>query len=188
MSRQIRNKEQIRDVNFSLQINQQQDFNNREFINCVFSELSDLNFIDCNFRNCNLSNLNTANSRLQNVSFFDCKLLGLNFSKAIDFALELHFENCILDYASFDSKKLNKSSFKNCKIHTANFTQADLSKSTFLNCDLHESLFANTNLATVDFTTCKTFLIDPELNNIKKAKFLLHDLPGLLYRHDIIIE
>ena len=72
MSKQIRNKEQIRDVNFSSQINQQQDFNNREFINCVFSELSDLNFIDCNFRNCNLSNLNTANSRLQNVSFFDC--------------------------------------------------------------------------------------------------------------------
>ena len=140
------------------------------------------------FRNCNISNLNTANSRLQNASFFDCKLLGLNFSKAIDFALELHFENCILDYASLDSKKLNKSSFKNCKIHNANFTQADLSKSTFLNCDLHESLIANTNLATVDFTTCKNFLIDPEFNNIKKAKFLLHDLPGLLYRHDIIIE
>ena len=50
MSKQIRNKEQIRDVNFSSQINQEQDFNNCEFINCVFSELSDLNFIDCNFR------------------------------------------------------------------------------------------------------------------------------------------
>jgi fluoroquinolone resistance protein len=188
MSKQIRNKEQIRDVNFSLQNNQQHDFNNCEFINCVFSELSDLNFIECNFRNCNLSNFNTANSRLQNVSFFDCKLLGLNFSKAIDFALELHFENCILDYASFDKMKLNKSSFKNSKIHSANFTQADLSKSSFTNCDLFESLFANTNISTVDFTTSKNFLIDPELNNIKKAKFLAQDLPNLLYRHDIIIE
>ena len=188
MGKQFRNKEVLRGVNLSPQNNQQQDFNNYEFINCQFSDLSDLNFIDCNFRNCNLSNLNTANSRLQNVSFFDCKLLGLNFSKTIDFALELHFENCLLDYASFDSKKLNKSSFKNCKINNANFTQADLSKSTITNCDLHETLFANTNLATIDFTTCKNFLIDPELNNIKKAKFLLHDLPNLLYRHDIIIE
>lgn len=188
MSKQIRAKEQIRDINFSQQNNNRQDFNNCEFINCVFSDLSDLNLIDCNFRNCNLSNLKTANSRLQNVSFFDCKLLGLNFSGAIDFALELHFENCLLDYASFDSKKLNKSSFKNCKIHNANFTQADLSKSSFKNCDLFESLFANTNLNTVDFTTSKNFLIDPEMNSLKKAKFLLHDLPGLLYRHDIIIE
>ena len=188
MGKQFRHKEVLREVNLSSQNNKHQDFNNYEFINCQFSDLSDLNFIDCNFRNCNLSNLNTANSRLQNVSFFDCKLLGLNFSKTIDFALELHFENCLLDYASFDSKKLNKSSFKNCKINNANFTQADLSKSTITNCDLHETLFANTNLATVDFTTCKNFLIDPELNNIKKAKFLLHDLPNLLYRHDIIIE
>ena len=188
MSKQIKNKEQLRDLDLSVQKDQREDFHNCEFINCIFSDLSDLNFIDCDFKNCNLSNLKTTNSRLQNVSFIDCKLLGLNFSRAIDFALELHFENCILDYASFDNKKLNKSSFKNCKLHNANFTQADLSRSTFTNCDLHESLFAKTNLATVDLTTCKNFLIDPELNNIKKAKFLLHDLPGLLYRHDIIIE
>ena len=188
MSKQIKNKEQLKEIDFSTQKNLREDFNNCEFVNCIFSDLSNVNFIDCDFKNSNLSNLKTTNSRFQNVSFFDCKLLGLNFSGAIDFAFELHFENCILDYASFDKKKLNKSSFKNCKIHSANFTQADLSKSSFINCDLNESLFANTNLSTIDFTTSKNFLIDPELNNIKKAKFLAQDLPNLLYRHDILIE
>ncbi len=184
----LKQKEQLKNINFSTQKEERERFDNCEFINSIFSNLSDLSFLDCDFRNCDLSNLKTMNSRLQNVSFYDCKLLGLNFSGAIDFALELHFENCILDYASFDRKKINKSSFKNCKIHNANFTQADLSKTTFTNCDLFESLFDNTNLSTVDFTGCKNFLIDPELNNIKKAKFLMQDLPNLLYRYDIVIE
>ena len=82
---------------------------------------------------------------------------------------------------------MNKSTFKDCKIHGANFTQADLSKSVFDHCDLAEAIFAGTNLSGMDFTTSKNFLIDPELNNIKKAKFLTQDLHGLLYRHDIKI-
>ncbi|MDO9000856.1 MAG: pentapeptide repeat-containing protein [Bacteroidota bacterium] len=188
MAKLARKKEIVKEIDFSADIVHREDFENCEFINCVFTDLSNLNFRDCDFTNCNLSNLKTLNSRMQNVSFFDCKLLGLNFSGAIDFAFELHFENCILDYASFDKKKLNKSSFKNCKIHSANFTQADLSKCTITNCDFYESLFANTNLSTVDFTTNKNFLIDPEINTIKKTKFLAQDLANLLYRYDIIIE
>ncbi|MBL7909608.1 MAG: pentapeptide repeat-containing protein [Bacteroidia bacterium] len=184
----LKQKEQLKNIDFSSLKEERERFDNCEFINCIFSDLSNLSFLDCDFRNCDLSNLKTTSSRLQNVSYFDCKLVGHNFSGAIDFALELHFENCILDYATFDRKKLNKSSFKNCKIHAANFTQADLSKTTFTNCDFLESLFDTTNLSTVDLTTCKNFLIDPELNNIKKAKFLMQDLPNLLYRHDIIIE
>jgi len=181
-------KEQLKNIDFSSQKEERDRFDNCEFINCIFSNLSNISFSDCDFRNCDLSNLKTMNSRLQNVSFFDCKLLGLNFSGAIDFALELHFEGCILDYASFDRKKINKSSFKDCRIHNANFTQADLSKSTFTNCDLFESLFDSTNLSTVDLTSSRNFMIDPEMNTIKKAKFLREDLANLLYRHDIIIE
>ncbi|MBA2610495.1 MAG: pentapeptide repeat-containing protein [Bacteroidetes bacterium] len=184
----LKNKEQLKNIDLSSQKNARERFDNCEFSKCIFTDLSNLSFLDCDFRDCDLSNLKATNSRLQNVSFYDCKLLGLNFSGAIDFALELHFENCILDYASFDRKKINKSSFKNCKIHNANFTQADLSKSTFINCDLFESLFDNTNMSTVDFTSSRNFLIDPEVNNIKKAKFLQQDLANLLYRHHIIIE
>ena len=117
----------------------------------------------------------------------DCKLVGANFSQSKDFGFCITFENCLLDYASFDKKRMNKSVFKNCKMHSVNFTQADLSKTALINCDLYETLFAGTNMSSMDFTTCKNFLIDPEMNNIKKAKFLSQDLHALLYRHDIVI-
>ena len=73
-------------------------------------------------------------------------------------------------------------------MHEVNFTKADLSKSHFFNCDLYEAVFAQTNLSTVDFTSSSNFAIDPEINNIKRAKFLSQDLFRLLTRHDIIIE
>ena len=94
----------------------------------------------------------------------------------------------MLDYASFDSKKMNKSEFKSCKMHEVNFTNSDLSKSTFADCDLYEAVFAKTNLSSIDFTSSANFAIDPEINNVKRAKFLSQDLFRLLTRHDIIIE
>jgi hypothetical protein len=53
---------------------------------------------------------------------------------------------------------------------------------------LYEAVFAKTNLGGVDFTSSINFAIDPEINNIRKAKFLSQDLFRLLTRHDIIIE
>ena len=181
------NKEIISNVNFSLDKTDREEFENCEFTTCIFTDLKNLEFVDCTFKNCNLSNVVFRNCKLQDITFTDCKLVGANFSSAKDFGFAVWFENCLMDYASFDKKRMNKSSFKNCKMHNVNFTQTDLSKSSFLNCDFYEALFANTNVSGVDFTTSKNFLIDPELNNIKKARFLSQDLPGLLYRHDIVI-
>jgi uncharacterized protein YjbI with pentapeptide repeats len=167
---------------------QREDYEKCEFVNCVLTDISNLNFINCSFKNCNLSNCNMNNVKLQGVEFVDCKLLGLNFFKAKDFAFEVYFEKCLLDYASFDGKKLNKSEFKNCKMHEVNFTNADLSKSLLINCDLYEALFAKTNLSGVDFTNSINFSIDPEINSLKNAKFLTQDLFRLLTRHKLIIE
>ena len=181
------NKVLISNKNFAVEKTDRVEYENCEFSNCVFADLKGIDFEDCVFKNCNLSNAVFRNCKLQDVTFTDCKLIGANFSQSKDFGFCLLFENCSLDYASFDKKRMNKSVFKNCKMRSVNFTQADLSKAALINCDLYETLFANTNLWGMDFTTCKNFLIDPELNNIKKAKFLAQDLAGLLYRHDIVI-
>jgi uncharacterized protein YjbI with pentapeptide repeats len=82
---------------------------------------------------------------------------------------------------------MNKSSFKNSKLHHVNFTQADLSKCGFENCDLYEALFSGTDLSGVDLSSCINFIIDPELNRIRKAKFSLQGLPGLLQRYEISV-
>jgi fluoroquinolone resistance protein len=187
MSKLKQDKELFSKINFAEVPDKQTEFEHCDFTSCVFPDLSKLNFRDCLFRNCDLSNLKTAQSIFQNCEFKDCKLLGLNFSGAKDFAFEVHFEGCNMDYASFDKKKMNKSSFKKARLHHANFTQADLSKSVFADCDLYEATFAGTDLSGVDLSSCINFSIDPELNKIKKAKFSLQSLPGLLQRYDIIV-
>lgn len=181
-------KQVVSNIHFTKDPSGENEFEFYEFINCTFSDLSLLNFIDCDFKSCNLSNIKSTGSRLQNCLFKDCKLLGADFSGAKDPTLELHFDNCNLDYSSFDKKKLNRSSFKNCRLHSSNFTQSDLSKCQLTECDFFECLFSNSNLAGVDFTTSRNFIIDPEANAIKGAKFLSSQLTGLLYRYNIVID
>lgn len=175
-------------INFSSEHTTDKEYEYCEFVNCTFPDFSRLSFRDCVFKNCNLSNLKTSQTIFQNCVFKECKLLGINFSEAKDFAFEVHFENCNMDYASFDKKKMNKSSFKNSRLHGANFTETDLSKCILLNCDFYDALFSGTNLTGVDLSTCINFIIDPELNKIKKAKFSLHSLPNLLQRYDIVVD
>jgi len=56
------------------------------------------------------------------------------------------------------------------------------------NCDLQRTFFNNTNLEGVNFRTSFNYSIDPELTRIKKAKFSLHSIAGLLDKNDIEIE
>lgn len=176
----------ISGANFSV-TKPEREYDRVEFSGCDFSGAIPVEFEDCIFKNCNFSNVNFKNFKLMDLKFIDCKLVGANFSQARDFGFCITFENCQLDYASFDRRRMNKSVFKNCRLHSVNFTMADLSKCILADCDLAEALFDGTNLSGVDFTSCRNFLIDPEKNSIKKAKFLSQDLPGLLYRHDIVI-
>lgn len=50
------------------------------------------------------------------------------------------------------------------------------------------AIFKNTNLESVDFRTSFNYSIDPDLNRIKKAKFSLSGIAGLLNKFDIEIE
>ena len=48
--------------------------------------------------------------------------------------------------------------------------------------------FENSILEKADLRTSRNYLIDPELNKIKKAKFSIHGIAGLLAKYDIEIE
>ncbi len=188
MGKSVKSPEIISNVNFALQPSDREDYDYCEFVNCTFSDISQLNFIECTFRSCNLSNCKLNNCKFQDVSFIDCKLLGLNFFQAKDFAFAVNCIGCNMDYASFDSKKLNKSRFENCKMHSVNFTMADLVKAELVNCDLYEAIFNQTNLSGVDLTKVTNFSIDPEMNKMKQARLRAEDLERLLYKYDLIIQ
>jgi uncharacterized protein YjbI with pentapeptide repeats len=64
----------------------------------------------------------------------------------------------------------------------------DLNSSVFENCDLTRATFENTNIEKADFRTSYNYSIDPEINQIKKAKFSILGVSGLLDKYDIELE
>lgn len=186
--RNTRNFDVVENKDFSIEPLLESSYEQVRFAQCNIPDLAGIDFIDCVFQDCNLSNASVKNCKISDIEFINCKLTGVNFSESKDFAFAAIFENCILDYAIFERKKLNKSVFSNCKIHNADFNQTDLSKSKVHNCDFWDAVFDGTNLGGVDFSTSKNFTIDPTANNVRKAKFLSSDLAGLLTKFDIIIK
>ena len=181
-------KQEFKQVDFSEQKLADNEYESCEFVNCIFNSIKGITFNDCEFINCNFSNANIDLCILNECHFTDCKLIGLNFNRVKDFGFYITAKNCNLSYATFERKKLNKSSFNDCLMKGVNLTQTDLSSSKITNCDFSEAVFEQTNIESVDFTTSINFLIDPAMNRVKKAKFSRHDLSGLLYRYQLIIE
>jgi len=157
------------------------------FSNCDFSDsdLSGISFTDCEFISCNLSMVRLNKTALKDVKFRDCKCLGLHFENCNDFLFSVSFENCILNLSCFYRLDLKKTIFKNSSLQETDFSDCDLSSSLFDNCDLNGAVFSNTNLEKADFRSSVHFSIDPEKNKLKKAKFSLAGLPGLLDKYKI---
>ena len=126
-----------------------------------------------------------AGTSLKNVSFTDSKLLGINFSYCESFLFSVNFTNCILDYASFEKKKMLKTPFNGCSLKNVIFTETILQGAEFDNCDLSGAVFERTDLQDVDFSTSFNFSIDPELNKMKNARFSSYGLAGLLEKYKI---
>jgi fluoroquinolone resistance protein len=167
-------------------------FHHKEFQDCVFrncnfsgSQFTRSKFIDCAFEECNLSMTGFDTSTLNGVIFKGCKLLAVNFSKCEDFLFGVGFENCILDYGSFAGKKMVKTRFKRSTLKEVSFSGSILTGSVFDECDMSETVFNRTDLSAVNFSTAYNFIIDPELNILKKATFAISGLQGLLMRHGI---
>ncbi len=73
-------------------------------------------------------------------------------------------------------------------LRDVDFTQCDLAESVLDTCDLAGATFDGTNLEKAVLTTAYHYSIDPESNKIKKAKFALSGIPGLLHRYNIEVD
>lgn len=160
------------------------------FRNCDFSGLSlnGFTFENCEFHSCNLSNAEVRNSSFQQVGFTDCKLLGMQFHMADPFSFEVYFSGSQLDFSSFYRCSLKNSKFAKCSLTGVDFTEANLQGIALEECDLKNAVFQNSNLEKTDFRTSFNFTIHPEHNKIKKAKFSLGEVAGLLSVYGIEIS
>jgi uncharacterized protein YjbI with pentapeptide repeats len=165
-------------------------FNSCELINTDFNHavLSDYEFSDCTFVGCDLSMAIIEDTVFNSVTFIDCKMLGLDFTKVSKFLFSVKFERCILDYILFNKNLLKKTCFSMCSIKEATFVDCIMEEAKFLQCNLQETRFEGCDLRKADFSSATGYVINPQLNKIKKAKFSYPDLLVLLDGFDIIIK
>jgi fluoroquinolone resistance protein len=166
------------------------EFENCVFVRCDFSGFvaTDANFVDCRFEGCNLANFRPNGCGLKQVVFADCKLVGVDFTLCTEFAFAVGFARCNLDFTRFAKMPLTGTLFDACLIREANFGGANLTKARFDECNLDRSVFHRTNLSQADFRSASNFAIDPESNQLKKAKFAATALAGLLGKYGLVIE
>src|ERR1017187_3912730 len=107
MDTEIHDDKTFENIDYSEKQLFNREYNNCNFSNCNFqkAELKRDEFIDCVFNSCNFSLAALNDSGIKNVSFTDCKLMGIDFSKCNSFLFTVSFNNCILDYSSFAKKK-----------------------------------------------------------------------------------
>ena len=166
------------------------EYDNCKFVNCVFldSDLSNVNFTECEFQDCDLSNVNLRHTVLNDVNFSNCKLLGLQFNHCSDFLFSVSFKECNLSLASFYQVKTKGTKFNTCALQQVDFTEAHLTNSQFNDCDFKAAIFERTILEKSDFRTSYNYVIDPEVNKIKKAKFSIPEVLGLLRKYNIEVK
>lgn len=115
-------------------------------------------------------------------------MLGLAFDTCNEFGLSFSFESCQLNHSTFYKRNLKKIRFAGSRLEEVDFTECNLSEAIFDSCDLHNAQFDRTNLEKADFRTAFNFIIDPENNRLKKARFSNSGLSGLLHKYDLRIE
>ncbi|PHS10984.1 MAG: hypothetical protein COA88_01490 [Kordia sp.] len=166
------------------------EYDNCTFLNCVFSDsdLSNVSFTECKFQDCDLSNVNLKHTVLNDVHFLNCKLLGLQFNDCSDFLFSVSFNKCNLNLATFYQVKAKGTKFDTCILQKVDFTEADVTNSLFNNCDFKSAIFERTIVEKSDFRTSYNYAMDPENNKIKKAKFSMPEVLGLLSKYNIEVK
>lgn len=169
-------------------------FKGEEFEHCTFTgidlqntDLSGSRFIECAFNGCDLSNAKLHRTSFQEVRFINCKMMGLHFDDCNEFLLSFSFEGCMLDFSTYYKRKIKKTVFRNCSLREVDFSEADLSEALLDQCDLIDARFDHTVLEKADFSTSLNYRINPEINKIRKAKFSVIGLAGLMEQWDLEI-
>jgi len=165
-----------------------------EYEDCVFTEcnfedtdLFEITFVECSFQYCDFSNAKFHKTALKEVIFSNCKILGVDFSVCNPFLLDIAFSDCQLNLASFYKLKLKGTKFINCTMQETDLVEANLSNAVFNNSDLRGATFEKTLLEKADFRTAYNYIFDPDLNQIKGAKFSKEEVVGLLSKYAISI-
>lgn len=128
--------------------------------------------------NCDLSLIKLNQSEFINISFEECKMLGINWTEAKNI-INLNFKKSKLNHSSFYGLKLKDLQIEECIACEVDFVNTEMIKAKLCNSDLQGSKFNNTNLSGSDLSNAKNYYLNPNYNKITKAKFSIPDVLNL---------
>lgn len=160
------------------------------FRHCNFSncDLSYIKFLECEFEDCNFSNTTFRATALQDSQMNGCKIMGVHFEECNAFGFSVHFSKCQLDHSSFYKMDLTRSRFTHCRMHGTDLSGANLSSLVLAGCDLLNAKIEHCDLSHADFRKAVNYTLDPDMNTMKKARFSLPEVTGLLAKYNIEID
>jgi len=167
------------------------EFEGCQFQDCNFTETTfrKCRFIECTFTRCNLSVMKVPQSQFTDVVFNECKLVGVDWTRAswprLVFSVSLKFNKCIINDSSFFGLNLDEIVIEECKAHDVDFRDGSFCRADFTYTDFTNSLFGKTNLSGADFSEATNYDIDIFNNKISKARFSRYEAVRLLNSVDI---
>lgn len=163
------------------------------FDNCQFTDMAlmDVVFSNCLFDNCAFRNVDMAGLRMQNTTLRGSACIGVDWSEVRRtgrlFPLFREIRGCTLKFNSFFKMKIPKMSIADSSFLDCAFMECDLSASVFRNVDFRETTFQDCDLSKADFSEARNYRINTTSNRVRKAKFSLPEVVGLLDNLDIMI-
>ncbi len=177
-------------VDFSAEPLPKGEYTQCRFVQCTFTkaDLIGVVFLECTFEGCDLSLAKVRQAAFRDVHFTDCKMLGLSFDQCNAFLFSVRPERCNLASCSFRGLRMENAVFRSCSLQGVDLSEAVLTGAVFDDCDLLDTVFDRTDLTKADLRTARHYIIDPELNRVKGARFSTSGVAGLLAKHGVIIE
>lgn len=165
-------------------------FTNCRFVRCRFirMNLTGALLSDCVFDHSELSLPLVTGCGMRQVSFEECKLVGVDFTKCNVNLFGISFKQSLIDTCNFSSLKLKKTPFLNCTIRDSRFIQSLLNEADFSGSDLERTLFHQCELEKANFIRAKNYSIDPMTSKVAGAKFSLPEAVSLLTSLGITLE
>lgn len=143
-----------------------------QFSGCYFKKvrfISDKNlqieFVNCILESCDLSNFKMSNSIINQVTFNNCKLYGIDFSTSD--MQDILFLNDNLSFSNFTDCYLNYCKFLECNMHNCYLDNIKLNNVIFDEDDLSSSELIQTNLQEINLSSCNITGIKINPNSLK---------------------
>jgi fluoroquinolone resistance protein len=113
------------------------EFEGCHFQDCNFTEsiFKKCRFIECTFTRCNLSVIKVPQSQFTDVVFDECKLVGVDWTRAswprLVFSVSLKFNKCIINDSSFFGLSLDEIAIEECKAQDVDFRDGSFCRASF---------------------------------------------------------